>query len=220
MKKKITAIIALILVVAAAIGGTYAYLTAESDEKTNTFTFGNIGTLDLKETKTSFEIIPGTTLDKDPQIKYTQGTNPIDAYLYVKIGLNGTNGWTKNADGTITHKIGTQTTGLSFKVTDSWIDITPAGVTDYAVFVYTTDKSTAAKVQNTMSDYVQVMTNGQATPAEGIWVSGNVKASDVSGESVNALVIRAYAVQAAGFEADGSKTAAQVAWESTFGAAT
>ena len=48
MKKKITMVVSLLLVMALSIGGTLAYLTDETDAIENTFTIGNV-TIELKE---------------------------------------------------------------------------------------------------------------------------------------------------------------------------
>lgn len=81
MKKILAAVLAAALCVGIGIGGTLAWLTAESGEVTNTFTVGDIN-IDLKEhvytkstnslseteitTQTTYEFVPGKTLPKDP----------------------------------------------------------------------------------------------------------------------------------------------------------
>ena len=47
LKKKLTMAVALVLIIALAIAGTYAYLTSTPDKVTNTFTIGKLAiTLD------------------------------------------------------------------------------------------------------------------------------------------------------------------------------
>ena len=73
MKKRTMALLAaVLLVVGVAIGGTLAWLTAQSDTVVNTFTTSDIE-IELKEDigKTSnyqFKMIPGYTIDKDPKV--------------------------------------------------------------------------------------------------------------------------------------------------------
>ena len=74
MKKKgLLLILALTLLVTAITGGTLAWLTAESDEVVNKFTTSDIS-VELKETKTVFKMIPGYTIDKDPKAKVLAGS--------------------------------------------------------------------------------------------------------------------------------------------------
>ena len=49
MKKKLTTVLAIVLVVALSVAGTYAYLTSKTATITNTFTVGNVK-IDLTET--------------------------------------------------------------------------------------------------------------------------------------------------------------------------
>lgn len=84
--KGLTLVLALMLVVGCVVGGTLAWLTAESSEVTNTFTTSDIK-VELSETKgNSFKIVPGATSEKDPTAKVTKGSEKC--YLYVKITNN------------------------------------------------------------------------------------------------------------------------------------
>jgi len=92
MKKKIFAVfVALILVISAVIGGTLAWLQAESEEVVNTFTFGDIN-IDLNETdvdgeggtKTNaYKLIPGELAVKDPKVTVEKGSEKC--YVFVKV---------------------------------------------------------------------------------------------------------------------------------------
>lgn len=97
--KKIAAILlAVVLLVGGAIGGTLAWLTAESEAVTNTFTVGNIeidlkehelkadGTLDTNNAVTennNYKIVPGGTQPKDPFVTVESGSEKC--YVYVCI---------------------------------------------------------------------------------------------------------------------------------------
>lgn len=118
MKKKLTTVLAIVLVVALSVAGTYAYLTAQTDTVTNTFTVGHVK-IDLKETFNTdadndgtndcwkMQLIPGTSAKKDPTV--TVKANSEKCYLFVKFEeknspatyltytstLTDANGWTK-----------------------------------------------------------------------------------------------------------------------------
>lgn len=90
MKKKLTLVVSLLLVMALSIGGTLAYLTFETQEVKNTFTVGNVK-IDLTETgateengwTNSYKMIPGDTIAKDPKVTVDQ--NSEDCWLFVKV---------------------------------------------------------------------------------------------------------------------------------------
>ena len=131
MKKKMISIIALVLVLGMAIGGTLAYLKAQSAKVTNTFVVGDIGTLKLDETdydgdKTrkeegnKYTIVPGMNItQKDPQVHYTPITKtdtkePVDVYVFLTV-----TGW--DVDGkTVTKDVGSTQKALSFTIADDW----------------------------------------------------------------------------------------------------
>lgn len=96
--KAMLIILALMLLVGATVGGTIAWLTAQSETVTNTFTVGNIeihlweneydlatNTLGTKkvESQTNYKIVPGATNPKNPTITVTKGSEAC--YLYVSI---------------------------------------------------------------------------------------------------------------------------------------
>ena len=89
MKRKLIIALALCLALALGIGGTMAYLTATTTAVVNTFTIGNVG-LELKEEKGDlvdgkhqFKMIPGNTIDKDPTVTVTAGSE--NCWLFVKL---------------------------------------------------------------------------------------------------------------------------------------
>lgn len=102
------ALLALVLVIGCVAGGTVAWLVAKTDTVTNTFTYGKIN-IDLTETTgTSYKIIPGTNIAKDPKV--TVAADSEACWLFVKVEETGTfvadkvtyaiaNGWTQG-DGT------------------------------------------------------------------------------------------------------------------------
>ena len=88
MKKKILALtLVFALALALGIGGTVAWLTAQTDSVVNTFTVGDIN-ITLAETGTTnnaknYTFVPGDTLAKDPKVTVTAGSE--DCYLFVKV---------------------------------------------------------------------------------------------------------------------------------------
>ena len=74
--------VALTLIIGGIIGGSVAWLTAVSPEVTNTFTVGNIE-IDLDETVREYKMVPGNTLDKDPEVIVKAGSEAC--WLFVKI---------------------------------------------------------------------------------------------------------------------------------------
>lgn len=83
MKKKIlVSVVAAVLVLCCAIGGTLAWLTAKTEPLVNTFTVGDVE-IDLKETTSSYKMIPGYTIEKDPLVTVKQ--NSEDCWLFVKV---------------------------------------------------------------------------------------------------------------------------------------
>ena len=74
MKKKILALtLVFALALALGIGGTVAWLTAQTDSVVNTFTVGDI-TLSLAETQSTYKIVPGGKDAKDPKLTVTKGS--------------------------------------------------------------------------------------------------------------------------------------------------
>lgn len=117
-RKVLLTISLLLVVVAASVGGTLAWLTATTAPVVNTFTYGDInidlfehaydaGTNKLGEEKvktvTSYKIIPGVNLPKDPTVEVKAGSEAC--WLFVEVKEEGTfvagkvtysiaNGWT------------------------------------------------------------------------------------------------------------------------------
>ena len=102
--KALLVLLALVLVIGCTVGGTLAWLTAETGTATNTFTVGDIGTLTLKEKETAvgadgvtnnYTIVPGMDIAKDPMVSYTDKKNAVDVYVFVKVGAEG---WTQEGN--------------------------------------------------------------------------------------------------------------------------
>jgi len=125
MKKKIIAALAMVLIVAMAIVGTYAYLT-DTDKVTNTFTVGNVdikldeAPVDANGAKTtgdrvnanSYKLIPGHSYDKDPTVTVLKGSEACWVFVKVEDGLAAIEDATTIAD-QITAKGWTALTGVT-----------------------------------------------------------------------------------------------------------
>ena len=122
MKKKATiAVTALLLVLCFAIGGTLAWLKAETKPVVNTFTYGDIN-IDLSESENlNLKMIPGNDITKDPKV--TVEANSEACWLFVKVEESN------NFDDFMTYAIAsgwtlynTTTTGSDIKTDDTTDD--------------------------------------------------------------------------------------------------
>lgn len=96
-KKMIVAIVALVLAIVCAVGGTLAWLSMRTDAIVNTFTYGDIN-ITLTETDSredgdsdvltnSYKMVPGNKIAKDPKVKVAEGSE--DCWLFVEIKKSG-----------------------------------------------------------------------------------------------------------------------------------
>lgn len=84
MKKKTSALFAaLVLVLVGTIGGTMAWLTAESGEVVNTFTTSGIDITLAETTGKNYKMVPGYTINKNPTVTVKAGSEKC--YLFVKL---------------------------------------------------------------------------------------------------------------------------------------
>lgn len=106
--KLVVAMLAVTLLIGCAIGGTVAWLTAQTTPVVNTFTYGDINITLAETTGNSYKIIPGVNITKDPKVTVKKDSEAC--WLFVKVEEEGTfvankvtysiaDGWTKG-DGT------------------------------------------------------------------------------------------------------------------------
>lgn len=93
-----------VLVAALSIGGTIAWLTATTSPVTNTFTTSDINITLAETTGTSYKMIPGYTITKDPKVTVTAGSEPC--YLFVKVEESSNFG-----------------TFMTYDIADGWIQL-------------------------------------------------------------------------------------------------
>lgn len=134
MKKKLTMVVSLLLVMALSIGGTLAYLTDKTDTVKNTFTIGSI-TLTLAEEgavkndetgvyEKSYKIIPGTEVAKEPKLTVTKGSE--ECYVYALV------------DNTLNLNDGTAAATLDIN-TGKWVEVAKKGTATLYKFNTTVD---------------------------------------------------------------------------------
>lgn len=86
--KTVAILLALVLAIGCAVGGTLAWLISQTESVVNTFTYGDID-IDLTETTgTEYKIIPGVNISKDPKVTVTAGSEAC--WLFVKVEEQGT----------------------------------------------------------------------------------------------------------------------------------
>ena len=130
--KLVVAMLAVTLLIGCAIGGTVAWLTAQTTPVVNTFTYGDIN-IELTETKPTnkqAKIIPGVDIEKDPKVTVKKDSEAC--WLFVKVEEEGTfvadkvtysiaDGWTKltgvtGVDNVYYREVGAVTADTDFAV--------------------------------------------------------------------------------------------------------
>ena len=86
--KVFLSLLALVLVVGCAVGGTIAWLTAKTEPVVNTFTYGKININLGESTGNAYTIIPGVNISKDPKVTVKAGSEAC--WLFVKVEEKGT----------------------------------------------------------------------------------------------------------------------------------
>lgn len=83
MKKTLTIIISVILICGCIVGGTMAWLTAQTQTISNTFTIGNINITLEETTGDTYKMIPGSEIEKDPTVTVIGGSEAC--WLFVSV---------------------------------------------------------------------------------------------------------------------------------------
>lgn len=192
-----------VLLVAASVLGTMAYLTAD-DSVTNTFTVGKVAiTLDeqdvnpdgTKDTETrvdsnTYHLLPGHEYIKDPTIHVAADSE--DCYLFVTIN-NAIAAIEATGDTTVAKQMETK----------GWAVVN--GVTNTYVYIGTAEGA---------SSPLAVSAGSNITVFEKIVVADSVDNTTIATYADKTITVTAYAVQKDGFE---GKTASEI-WSATFGA--
>ena len=177
--KVFLSLLALVLVVGCAVGGTIAWLTATTEPVVNTFTYGKIKIQLTETTGNAYKIIPGVNISKDPKV--TVKADSEACWLFVKVAEKGT---------FVTDKV-------TYSIANGW---TALDATNHpGVYYREVDAVTADTNFNVLT--------GDATYPNGVvTVSENLTKKDIKGltETRPQLIFTAYAVQK-----DGINTAAE-----------
>lgn len=185
--KTVAILLALVLAIGCAVGGTLAWLISKTDSVVNTFTYGDINIGLAETTGADYKIIPGVNINKDPKVTVTAGSEAC--WLFVKVKEEN---WPTFTDADNTKKV-------SYRIAEGWTALTGQN----GVYYREVD-ATAAKAGE--SYYIL---KGNTTYANGVvTVSENLTKTEVDQLKKNSptLTFKAYAVQK-----DGITTAAD-AW--------
>lgn len=144
-KKSLALVLALAMIVVCVVGGTLAWLIDKTDPVTNTFTYGDIDITLAETTGTSYKMIPGYTIDKNPKV--TVLADSEKCYLFVKVEKS------TNFD-----------TFMTYDMADGWTALTGVNGVFYRV-VDTADMGTAYSVLandkvTVRGDVTKTMLNG------------------------------------------------------------
>jgi len=199
-KKILVMVAALALTAAIAVGGTLAYLTSTTETVENTFTVGKVkitldeavadeyGVVEDYDDRTDgneYKLIPGHNYKKDPTVHVVAGSE--ECYLFVEV-VNGISGI--EADTTVADQMAAK----------GWTQV------EGNIYVYneTVDAREA-------EEPIDVVVFEEFTLADDADVASY---ADDEGNVTANITIKAYAVQADGFE---DSTAAEI-WDAAFSA--
>ena len=170
--KTFVAMLALVLVIGCAVGGTVAWLVSSTNAVVNTFTYGDINITLSETTGDDYMIIPGVNIDKDPKVTVKKDSEAC--WLFVKVEEKGT---------FVANKV-------TYSIADGWMkgDGTniPANVYYREVNAVTADTSFYVLKGNT--EYP----NGVVTVSEDLT---KAEVNSITAENQPKLTFTAYAVQ-------------------------
>lgn len=106
--KTVAILLALVLAIGCAVGGTLAWLISQTNPVVNTFTYGDINIGLTEDTKGPYTITPGKNITKDPKV--TVKANSEACWLFVKVKEDNWPAFT-NTDGT---------KKVSYSIADGW----------------------------------------------------------------------------------------------------
>lgn len=199
--KVVVLLLAAVLLIGGAVGGTLAWLIADTKTVTNTFAVGDID-IDLTETvdgqdksalttavsNDNFKMVPGTDLDKDPKV--TVKANSEACWLFIQVTA---------ANGVVLSSSSTSNDYITYEMADGWLAVTDQNGVYYRKVSASEDNQIFEILKNNKVHVLDTVTKAMMTTAE------NQKPS---------LAFTAYAIQSEGLKAsDGSAvTDAAVAW--------
>ena len=181
----LVSVLAIVITLACAVGGTLAWLVSASDPVVNTFTYGDIN-IDLTESDfdrdgnkytNKYKMIPGEPITKDPKVTVMQGSEAC--WLFVKLEKSS------NFDDF-----------MEYEMVDGWVELTGAdGQPVEGVFFRAVSAEEAADADK---EFVVIKDNTVSVKDEVTKAQLNA----LTEETYPSLTITAYAVQQVGFEAE------------------
>ena len=189
----LVSVLAIVITLACAVGGTLAWLVSASDPVVNTFTYGDINiTLDeavvpldgspvdptvRTEKGNKYKMMPGEPITKDPKVTVMQGSEAC--WLFVKLEKSS------NFDDF-----------MEYEMVDGWVELTGAdGQPVEGVFFRAVSAEEAADADK---EFVVIKDNTVSVKDEVTKAQLNA----LTEETYPSLTITAYAVQQVGFEAE------------------
>ena len=167
--------VASLLLVTMAVGGTVAWLAAESDTVTNVFTTSDVN-LKLEETTTDYKMVPGCDIEKNPLITVEAGSEPC--YVFVKV--------TESTDPAFD-------TYMTYEMADGWLPLDDVDGVYYQT-VGTVETGVVSETE------LQVLADNKVVVKDGI-TKAQMEALDAAGKNPT-LTFVAYAVQQAELDVD------------------
>lgn len=209
MKKFALIAVCAALLVCVTIGATVAWLTAQSDEVTNTFTVGKVAiTLDEKKvtengvpvegaarvTANSYKLLPGSQYEKDPTVHVAAGSEPCIVFVEVKNEIAPIETASSATVGTIAQQM----------AANNWVALGDKYPNIYCKATVNTDGS-----------IIPIMVNGGDNPKvfKRFAIKGDIDSDVLNGYADKTITIKAYAIQY-------SETNAESAWNDLKPAAT
>ena len=170
MKKILIAVLATVLICGCVVGGTYAWLIAQTETITNTFTVGDINiTLEETVTQESLKMVPGQVIAKDPKVTVVKESEAC--WLFVKI-----------------EKVNSVDAYLTYAIADGWTELTEGS----GIYYRAVDYNAADPQEFSVLKDDQVTVKNEVTKDQ-------LKLVTAEGAPI-ALKFTAYAVQRASFE--------------------
>lgn len=196
-KKAIVAVVALVLVLCCAMGGTLAWLVDSTTEVKNTFTYGDINIGLSESDDLDLKMIPGNSIKKDPVVTVKEGSEA--SWLFVKVEKSN------NFD-----------SFMKYAVDSDWtlLDTSDDGLT--SVYYYNGTDLNALLQEDKSFNILGTGSYDNYTWQENeVFVMPTVKKDDLKGltdETLPTLTFTAYAVQR-----DTNITTAVQAWDIAMG---
>ena len=184
-KKAIVAVVALVLVLCCAMGGTLAWLVDSTTEVKNTFTYGDINIGLSESDDLDLKMIPGNSIKKDPVVTVKKGSEAC--WLFVEVKES------ENFDDFMTYAIAEGWT--LYNTTTSGSNIKTDNTTDDTYVIYREVDATTAK---TGTSY-QVLKGNTVTVLDSVEKS-DMEAIKNGTTAKPTLTFTAYAVQKDGFD--------------------